>query len=52
MVRIEARRPQHDIEQLPKQCRLRDPLAFAESSEARFRLRRHATGDESELSHA
>ena len=49
---IETGGPQHDIEQLPKQCRFRDPVAFSESSDAGFRLRRHATGDEGELSHA
>ena len=40
------------VEQLPEQCRFRDPVAFSESSDAGFRLRRHATGDEGELRHA
>jgi|SRR6184192_514030 len=43
---IKASGPEHDIKQLPKQCRFRDPVAFSESSDAGFRLRRHATGDE------
>ena len=49
---IKPRGPEHDIEQLPKQSRFRDPVAFGESSDAGFRLRRHATGDEGELRHA
>ena len=49
---IKGRGPEHDVEQLPKQCRFRDPVAFSESSDAGFRLRRHATSDEGELRHA